>query len=258
MWTHRRSIVRSLTLKLPLPPSRRSVQRVARRHSTAYAFSLRAISELYPGHLSATLLTWATSSVLSFLLPRASCLSAWQVIGGLQKLHKHEIEAYINEPSKKNGDLLEGYRIALDPSEWDNTRAETLRKYMEDQKNAPIDELDEEEDEEKVGKKRKRDSEGMDKKKFSKKTTPAKVGVRTKSDSAGTRPKKRGKKNGITSSEMIPESEDEGAEKKDVERPAKRAKGEEDDEDEECEFSAIDCHRCSSSFGSHVGRGEDG
>jgi hypothetical protein len=175
------------------------------------------------------------------VLPGFLCPSAWQVIAGLQKLQKHEIEAYINEPSKKNGDLLEGYKIALDPSEWDNNRAETLRKYLEEQKNAPVDELDEEEDDEKTGKKRKRDSEGLDKKKASKKAPSTKVGVRTKADSAGPRPKKRGKKNGITSSELIPESEDEGAEKRDVERPAKKTKGEEDDDDEECEFLATNC-----------------
>lgn len=175
------------------------------------------------------------------LLSPIPCLSAWQVVGGLQKLQKHEIEAYINEPSKKNPDLLEGYKIALDPSEWDNTRAETLRKYLEEQKNAPIDELAEEEDEEKAGKKRRRDSEGLDKKRTPKKTTPAKAGVRTKPDSVGPKPKKRGRKNGVTSSEMIPESEDEGADKKDGERPPKKARGEEDDDDEDCEFSAISC-----------------
>ena len=37
----------------------------------------------------------------------------------ISKLQKHEIEAYINEPFRKNGDLLKGYKIALDPTSWE-------------------------------------------------------------------------------------------------------------------------------------------
>jgi hypothetical protein len=44
--------------------------------------------------------------------------SAWTVTKDISKLQKHEIEAFINEPSKKNGDLHKGYKIALDPDAW--------------------------------------------------------------------------------------------------------------------------------------------
>ena len=36
----------------------------------------------------------------------------------ISKLQPHEIEAYISEPNKKSADLLEGYRIAKDPTKW--------------------------------------------------------------------------------------------------------------------------------------------
>jgi hypothetical protein len=38
------------------------------------------------------------------------------------KATNHEDESYINEPYEKSGDLLSGYRIALDPRKWDLNR----------------------------------------------------------------------------------------------------------------------------------------
>jgi hypothetical protein len=40
--------------------------------------------------------------------------SAWAVAKDIYKLLKHEIEEFIKMPSKKPGDLHEGYRIAFD------------------------------------------------------------------------------------------------------------------------------------------------
>ena len=37
----------------------------------------------------------------------------------ISKLQQHEIQAYIDEPYKKSGDLLQGYKIALDPKKWE-------------------------------------------------------------------------------------------------------------------------------------------
>lgn len=49
-------------------------------------------------------------------------LSAWLMPKDISRLKRHEIDAYINEPSKKSGELLAAYRVALDPSEWEAGR----------------------------------------------------------------------------------------------------------------------------------------
>lgn len=38
------------------------------------------------------------------------------------------IESYLESPSKKSGDLVEAYRIALDPRQWREDRREMLEK----------------------------------------------------------------------------------------------------------------------------------
>ncbi|KAG8948463.1 hypothetical protein FRC04_009671 [Tulasnella sp. 424] len=43
---------------------------------------------------------------------------SWAVAKDLSRLQQHEIEAYINEPSKKNSELKRGYEVALDPTPW--------------------------------------------------------------------------------------------------------------------------------------------
>ncbi|KAF9519197.1 hypothetical protein BS47DRAFT_1482179 [Hydnum rufescens UP504] len=148
---------------------------------------------------------------------------AWQVPKDLSKLLPHEIDAYINEPSKKNGELLSAYRIAKDPTEWESEQRQIRKENEEAEKNAPVDELDEDEEAEtgeikSTSKKRKRDSD-VDKK--AKAKTP-----------------ENPKKNGAISAPSIVESEDEGAadgdKKEDLERPVKRAKkGDDDDEGDE-------------------------
>ncbi|KAG6896008.1 hypothetical protein C0992_010939 [Termitomyces sp. T32_za158] len=51
---------------------------------------------------------------------------AWLVAKDISRLQPLEIEAYINEPFKKSGDLLAGYRTALDPAAWEAKRAAAL------------------------------------------------------------------------------------------------------------------------------------
>jgi hypothetical protein len=41
--------------------------------------------------------------------------SAWVVPKDMSKLKEHEIQSYINEPHKRSGELLAGYKIALNP-----------------------------------------------------------------------------------------------------------------------------------------------
>lgn len=138
------------------------------------------------------------------LAPLILASSAWLVSKDISKLKTHEIEAYINEPHKKSGDLLTGYRIALDPSKWEKERETADLAAVEQEDNAPVDQL--ESDNENDGakkpaktKKRKRDSEAP---------TPK---PKAKSKSKGDKkvPQSRAKRNGAKSKEMV-ESEDEG------------------------------------------------
>jgi hypothetical protein len=172
--------------------------------------------------------------------------SAWQVPKDLSKLLPHEIDAYINEPSKKNGELLSAYRIAKDPTEWESGQREKRKQKEEAEKNAPVDELDEDEEAEtgetkSTSKKRKRDSD-VDKKAKAKTPRKPKVAKAKSAEPASAKPKKgRGRKNGAISAPSIVESEDEGAadgdKKEDLERPVKRAKkGDDDDEGDEGAF----------------------
>lgn len=129
---------------------------------------------------------------------------AWLVSKDISKLKQHEIEAYINEPHKKSGDLLTGYRIALDPSKWEKERENADLAAVEQEDNAPVDQLDS--DNEGDGtkktsktKKRKRESE----------VPPPKPKAKPKPKGEKKAPSSRGKKNGTKSKEMV-ESEDDG------------------------------------------------
>ena len=106
--------------------------------------------------------------------------SAWLVPKDISKLQKHEIQAYIDEPFKRSGDLLTGYRIALDPTKWEEEWDAASALAAEEEANAEIDQLDSDEAEDKdamdededaedeeggkkkqKSKKRKRESEGV-------------------------------------------------------------------------------------------------
>lgn len=138
--------------------------------------------------------------------------SSWLISKDLSLLQKHEIEAYINEPHKKSGDLLKGYQIAMDPTEWEETLEEQRVAIEEAEANEEVDQLEDGDDVEvdtkksKVSKKRKREGEPKPRKKESKKSASAEA-----KEKKGLTKKKGSRKNGVRSKDTI-ESEDEGAE----------------------------------------------
>ncbi|KAI5476980.1 hypothetical protein MNV49_007008 [Pseudohyphozyma bogoriensis] len=78
---------------------------------------------------------------------------AWTLPRDLSALSTREIESYVSTPHRKNGDLLEGYKIAKNPTEWKKEKADQIAEGTGE------DELDSG-GEEKSGKKRKRKDEG--------------------------------------------------------------------------------------------------
>lgn len=166
--------------------------------------------------------------------------SAWTVAKDLSKLQKHEIEAFVNEPSKKNGELLQGYNVALDPEPWLAKKDAQAQEEADYEANAAVDQLDSEEDgddepKSAKSKKRKRESDAAPKAK-------AKAKPKKTSEEPGSKKKAtggaKGKKNGAKSKAMI-ESEDEGgpeAEDEDGKKPAspvaKKAKREKTGDDD--------------------------
>jgi hypothetical protein len=140
----------------------------------------------------------------------------------MSTLKKHEMEAFLaDENKKRNRDLCEGYRHALDPKPFveklREDRAAIAQELEEREQNAEVDQLESEpeadqDDDSKISKKskgtapkkRKRESDVEPKVK----KTP-----KTKKDSAESTKKKatiaKGRKNGVKSKALI-ESEDEG------------------------------------------------
>ncbi|KAF8069854.1 hypothetical protein FPV67DRAFT_1753421 [Lyophyllum atratum] len=189
---------------------------------------------------------------------------AWLVAKDISKLQTHEIESYINEPYKKSGELLQGYRTALDPTSWEATRASALASALasppshEDE----VDELDTDDEAKraaKTTKKRKRESEPAaaktrkppQAKKEPKEPKEPKAPKEKKEKKAPAKPRKSKAK-----AQALVESEDEHGEEEDAEGedagpskkasppPAKRVKrdkaGEKEKEegDEESKMSA--------------------
>ncbi|KAG8690583.1 hypothetical protein FRC08_010483 [Ceratobasidium sp. 394] len=165
---------------------------------------------------------------------------SWLPTKDVSRLLPHEITAYINEPTKKKGELLEGYKIASDPYEWRKTKdaLAAREKELEESGGAPDsgadrDELEEDEDAD--------DSSGASKKAKPKKRKRESAIKETAEEKKGKRKraseqlvKQRRGKGTKKSAEHI-ESEDEeekpAAEKPtsskvDKERPSKRAKKE--------------------------------
>ncbi|KAI0929805.1 hypothetical protein AcV5_006673 [Taiwanofungus camphoratus] len=172
---------------------------------------------------------------------------AWIVPKDISKLQQHEIQAYINEPFKRSGDLLQGYRIALDPTKWEEEREAARAEAAEEEANAEIDQLesdgeeeaDDGEEKKTKSRKRKRDSDAA--------PTKTKAKAKPKKGSAEPAGKKRAgsaakaKKNGTKSKTMVesedeggvePEDEDAGPSKQASPPPAKKAKRDKEGEDE--------------------------
>lgn len=149
---------------------------------------------------------------------------AWIVPKDISRLQQHEIQAYIAEPFKRSGDLLKGYRIALDPKAWEEEKEAAAAEAREEEANAEVDQLesdgeeepDDDEDKKKKTKKRKRDSDvAPAKSKAKAKKASAEPASRSKATSA------KGKKNGPKSKAMV-ESEDEGGAEAENESASKR------------------------------------
>lgn len=158
----------------------------------------------------------------------------------MSKLLKHEIEAYIREPSKKSGDLMDAYKTALDPTEWEAAREKLQQELEEEQKNASVDELEDEDNEEDgedtkpLNRKRKRVDDSAKRSKA--KTTRAKREPKARSEEIAPRPRKgRARKNGALSAAEVVESEDEaaGETKGDNIRQTKRLRKEEEEDGDE-------------------------
>ncbi|KAF8814822.1 Tudor/PWWP/MBT [Phlegmacium glaucopus] len=181
---------------------------------------------------------------------------AWLHSKDMSTLKKHEMEAFLADDNKKrNRDLCEGYRIAVDPKPFlqklKEDRAAIAQELEEREQNAEVDQLesepeDDQDDDSRAGKKskaaskkRKRESDVEPKPK----KTP-----KSKKDSAEPTKKKsvsaKGKKNGVKSKAMV-ESEDEGdnaeeeaddegagPSKKASPPPTKKAKREKDEGDD--------------------------
>ncbi|KAG6815989.1 hypothetical protein H0H87_009629 [Tephrocybe sp. NHM501043] len=175
----------------------------------------------------------------------------------ISKLQTVEIEAYINEPFKKSGELLKGYKTALDPTTWEAQRASAIAAAAEasddaeEDKEDDVDELASDSEAKKpAAKSRKRKRESLEPKT---RKTP-KEREREKQEGTGAKGKKekeggagKGKKG--RKSKTTVESEDERAgegdddaegeevgpsgSKKDAGSPppAKKARREEDGED---------------------------
>ncbi|QRW08642.1 PWWP domain protein [Ceratobasidium sp. AG-Ba] len=163
---------------------------------------------------------------------------SWLPTKDVSRLLAHEINAYINEPSKKKGELLEGYKIAKDPTAWRKEKDDLAKREREREESgqgpdSAADEHDElgedEEDSSDSGKKskakkRKRES-------TAKESAEEKKGKRKRASEQLVK-QRRGK--GKKSAEHI-ESEDEDekpatdkptSSKADKERPSKRVKKE--------------------------------
>ncbi|KAG7098064.1 hypothetical protein E1B28_000038 [Marasmius oreades] len=187
---------------------------------------------------------------------------AWLTSKDISKLQKHEIEAYIAEPAKKSGDLLAGYRIALDPTQWEKNRAAQIAgaEEEEEEEEGPeqVDELASGGEDESRGKKRRKNTSsavGGSKKRKKEDSSSVSAGgkgskKRGESTSVAATKKgaKGGRKNGKT--KVMVESEDEGgagaeeeeatggASKRDT-PPAAKKGGKKDENEENADPEAV-------------------
>ncbi|KAI3599218.1 hypothetical protein WG66_013408 [Moniliophthora roreri] len=206
---------------------------------------------------------------------------AWLPPKDISRLQKHEIEAYINEPYKKSGDLLTGYRIAMDPTKWEETRAAEMADAAADDDEeeetgaGEVDELASGDEDGSKGKKRKKSAasaSGAVKKRKREDSASASVGPKggkKKGESASAAGSKKapkgGKKSASSKNKAMVESEDEvgadgadaaGTSKKAGSPPAKKAKkgeGEESSNDPEANKVREWRHRLQKTFLSNKG-----
>jgi hypothetical protein len=179
----------------------------------------------------------------SHLPPTSDSHSAWLPSKDVSRLLPHEIAAYISEPSKRKGDLLEGYKIANEPHDWRKSKDALAQREKEldesgahpDSGGGDHDELDEDDEDaeedssagkKSKAKKRKRESVAV------KESAEEKKGKRKRaSEQLAKQRRTKGTKKSAEHIESEDEEEKPAAEKPtsskvDKERPAKRAKKE--------------------------------
>lgn len=171
---------------------------------------------------------------MSFAFPAVQCTishitchdSAWAVAKDISRLLPHEIEAYISEPSKKNGDLKRGYEIALDPESWEKEReqlqadAEAAEEEEEegvdqlDESDGGEDELDEEDGKKKksTSKKRKRETANAEDLKKKRKSNQEALSAKRRPIAGG----KKGAKGKAGSTDNVESEDGEKGEEDDV------------------------------------------
>jgi hypothetical protein len=140
---------------------------------------------------------------------------AWLVAKDISRLKPHEIEAFINEPSKRSGELLDGYKVAVDPAKWEEEQELKRVHAEEEEANAEVDQLEGENDgldadgdadaDEAPSKARKRKRESETKPKVR-----SKASAKKDKDADSVKRKAAGKRNGARSKALV-ESEDDGA-----------------------------------------------
>jgi len=175
----------------------------------------------------------------AFLIPY---FSAWLHPKDLSSLKRHEVESFLaDEGKKRNADLREGYRTALDPNDWLSKNEKRRQAELEAQEQ--VDELASESEgvgdtrKGKGSKKRKRDSdEELSKEK---KTTKSKKDPESKKKTTGGKSRKNGKSKSVVESEddgdhAEAEGVDAGPSKNALSPPSKKAKREKDDEVDDC------------------------
>ncbi|CED82044.1 Transcription factor IIS, N-terminal [Phaffia rhodozyma] len=142
---------------------------------------------------------------------------SWAQGRDLSHLTSAAIKEYVNSANKKAGELLEGYKVAGDPTDWEAEQDELSRQAK--MYNENLDELDDDEDEpSSTGKRKKAASNGE------KKAKKAKVEKKPKSD-ATPKSAKNTKKNGKVKSAANLESEDEAEGDKPKEAASKKSAG---------------------------------
>lgn len=182
--------------------------------------------------------------------------SSWLHPKDLSSLKRHEIEAFLaDEAKKRNSDLREGYRIALDSDDWlaNNEKRRQTAAQQELEAQEQVDQLVSESED--VGdarkgkgpKKRKRDSD--EELPRDKKTTKLRKDVtESKKKTAGGKSRKNGKSKSVVESEddgeHADDDDDVGPSKKTSTPPPKKAKRDKDDEGDDCKHFCIHAVSC--------------
>jgi hypothetical protein len=180
--------------------------------------------------------------------------SAWLHSKDLSSLKSHEIEAFLaDEGKKRNQDLREGYRIALNPNDWlaNNEKLRQAATQQELDAQEQVDQLNSESEDAgdtrkgKGPKKRKRDSdEELSREKKAPKSK--KDSAESKKKAAGGKSRKNGRSKSVVESEddgqHVQGDDDDAGPSKNASSPqSKKAKREKDDDGDDCKHLLLYC-----------------